>query len=193
MLAMTLFALLLTVLLGGLHFAARSWSSGEQSVRSAERVQLVQQFLRRVLRAAMPITGPDNAQIAGPVFKGSERWLEFVGPAPASAQSPIPYRYRLLLDKGRAHEMQLILLHAPYWREPNPGVEEDRTVLLDRVSTLNIAYFGSSNRRTDARWHGSWQGKRFPDAVRIDVSMIGADTTWLPLIVEPVVQPIREQ
>lgn len=163
--AMTLLALISTVLFGGLRLSGSAAARVEARAEVLEDLRLTQSFLRRQLTTAQPVIWiVDREPMVA--FAGRPDGLDFVGQLPAH------------LDPGGR---QLIRLQA----EPDGGLSltwrplaaDDRAFqfevgrrhrLSERLGGVRFDYFGQRPADAPPQWHDDWQGvDGLPDLIRL--------------------------
>lgn len=182
--AITLMGLVLVALYSGLRLGLNSSESGEQRAEAINRLRSAQEFLRRQLAQSMTVYQTNDQQQQIAVFTGSPDRIEFVAPMLTHLGQGGLYRIRVETGDGR-----LRLRWRIYVRD-DPGAGEEReTVLLDKVSTVEWAYFGpeqddesGQKPQNPPRWRSEWpNGKRRPLLVRLNLNLDGEP--WPDLVV----------
>ncbi|MCO5762003.1 MAG: prepilin-type N-terminal cleavage/methylation domain-containing protein [Chromatiaceae bacterium] len=176
--AITLMGLVLVVLYSGLRLGMSGWDSGEQRAEATNRLRLVQEFLRRQLAQSMTVyqTGDEQERVV--VFAGQADTIEFVAPMLAQLGQGGLYRVRVEASDGR-----LWIRWRPYLpADPSAG-EERETELLDGVSAVEWAYFGSEgDDDSQPQWRSDWTSpERRPVLVRLNLNLRGEP--WPDLVV----------
>ncbi|MGB4948699.1 MAG: type II secretion system protein GspJ [Candidatus Competibacter denitrificans] len=184
--AITLMGLILVVLYSGLRLGLNSSESGEQRAEATDRLRLVQEFLRRQLAQSMTVYQANDQKEQVVVFAGQPNSIDFVAPMLTQLGQGGLYRVRVGLANGR-----LQVRWRPYQPDdPNAGAEQQK-VLLEGVSKIEWAYFGSE-RDDDPeppRWHTEWSSpQRRPSLVRLNLQ---GQQTWPDLVVALVDGPPR--
>jgi general secretion pathway protein J len=156
--AVTLFALLSVVLFGGLRFGIRASEIGTARLDWSAEIAAASGFLRNQLADAQPLerdSGGDQKVVA---FDGEADSVEFVASPPAHLAAGGWHVLRLALERARDGN-RLVLS----WRlvRGDPDATEaspaQRTVLLERVASVELAYFGAPNEGDAPAWHDRWQ------------------------------------
>jgi general secretion pathway protein J len=85
--ALTVLAVLMAMMFGGLRFGARVWERGDAGLRGLAELQTAAGFIRRQIAQAIPvepgIAGGGDEAAALPAFRGTEDALRLIGPAPS--------------------------------------------------------------------------------------------------------------
>jgi general secretion pathway protein J len=176
--AITLMGLVLVVLYGGLRLGLNSWDSGEARAEATNRLRLVEEFLRRQLAQSLTVYRTDDQQERSVVFAGQANTIEFVAPMLAQLGQGGLYRVRIEASDGR-----LWIRWRPYLpADPNAG-EERETVLLEGISGIEWAYFGSErDDDPQPQWRSAWASPaRRPLLVRLNLTLQGE--SWPDLVV----------
>jgi general secretion pathway protein J len=177
--AMTVLGLVLVVLYSGLRIGLNGWDHGEQRAEATNRLRSVQDFLRRQLAQSLTVYRASDTQPPAVVFTGHANDVEFIAPMLTQLGQGGLYRVRVEGADGR-----LWVRFRPYLATEQAAGEDREAVLLDEVSGLEWAYFGSE-RNDDPeppRWRSEWVStERRPTLVRLNLAVRGAP--WPDLVV----------
>lgn len=200
--ALTVLAVLMVLMFGGLRFGARVWETGDAGLRGIAEMQTAATLIRRTISQAVP-TGSIGTAAEGaavPAFRGTAAALRLIGPAPSQLLPGGLYETILGLEDGIGSEAnggrRLSVRWRPLPRGAVPGVmagDQDwrtkQVVLLDGIADLRLRYFGQSEDGDDAapRWHDRWETMlALPDLVSIRIGfMPGDQRTWPEIVVAP--------
>jgi prepilin-type N-terminal cleavage/methylation domain-containing protein len=175
LIAITLLAFLTLGLTAALRLGL-AFPGAAQSLDRIGPVAAVQNFLRRELSSALALPAADWEGVA---FLGSPSAFEMIGAMPERAAAGGLHEVRLSLEGDR------LMLR---WRRLDPPGPAQQRALLDHVSGLDIAYWGSRQDAEAAAWHGDWRAAQYlPALVRIRAQLAGAP--WPELIVALPTQP----
>jgi general secretion pathway protein J len=171
--ALTLFALLSVMLLGGLRFGTRATSAGTAQQEWSAEIATSANFLRNQLADAQPIDiGGDPAQPAI-AFDGSADSVEFVGLPPAHLALGGLHKFTVTVEKNDAGVRQLVVI----WRLiRSDGTSTTlsaphRSVLLDHVAAVEFSYFGGSTSDATPDWHDTWNDMpQLPLLIRLRIA-----------------------
>ncbi|HXH03630.1 MAG TPA: prepilin-type N-terminal cleavage/methylation domain-containing protein [Candidatus Competibacteraceae bacterium] len=181
LIAMTLVALLLTVLYGGLQLAIRGWEGGEARVERSNSVRLVEEFLRRQLAQTARVYVQDRQRLRRVAFSGDARSLTWVAPMLAYLGDGGLYMLRLEYDESSAEGVLRLRWwpYRPQGGEP-PAEAVAEHVLLQRVDGARLRYFGSEDGQKAPQWYDGWTfPQSLPRLVRLDLSQDGEALPFL--------------
>ncbi|MCP5305421.1 MAG: general secretion pathway protein GspJ [Chromatiaceae bacterium] len=202
--ALTLAALIMLLLTGGLYLGTRSWEAVDGKAERVGETRQTLEFLRRELSAARGLIYelPDGE---APLFWGSREMLEWVAPLPAYVGSGGLSIMRLSA-MGDGDKRQLVLdrwffhpdvlegkgLDTPLWTPLTPveatagqvaNANYGRHILIEHLDDIEIAYFGAAEDDQKARWFEEWAGvAALPRLVRIRIKQAAED--WPEMVVE---------
>lgn len=205
--AMTLVALIMALMSGGLYLGARTWEGVDGKAARVAEARLASGFLRRQLTALrdVPYAREGDGQTV-PLFWGNAGMLEWVAPLPdyvghgglslmrVSLHGDGDAR-QLVLERWFFHPELLAGRQAgPAWERLTPtAAAQDgqgdvdtatygRHVLIDRVGAWRIDYFGAPDGDDEAAWLDAWSDpRRYPRLVRIRLAPEGE--AWPELVV----------
>jgi general secretion pathway protein J len=191
LIALTLLGLIVVLLFGGLRLGNQSWGGSDAKAERTAELRLVWRFLHERLAQARPVYLQDG-QGGRLLFSGGSQGFEFVTPMPGHLGIGGYYLVRIQAS-GRGEKRELILnrwLYHPEILEGGPGIPEwepldegagdagegqpeqaayyTRSVLVDRLQGIELAYLGSEAPGEEAEWHDEWMEKAtLPLAVRV--------------------------
>jgi general secretion pathway protein J len=176
--ALTLFALLSVLLFGGLRFGTRATEAGTaRNEWSAELAGAVI-FLRNQLADAQPLLKRESDQSTSIAFDGEPGSMEFVGLPPAYLAPGGWHTLHLGLDRQRGRNRLVVAWRLVQTLGPEATLSQPRSsVLLDRVRSVEFAYFGALGDDDDPAWHERWQSAmRLPSLVRTRIVFTDGQT-----------------
>lgn len=187
--AMTLFGLLITMLYGGLRFGARAWEASEEGLDDTARLQVVQEFIRRELSQAYPVSSPEGAETEDGAFAGGPEALAFVGLLPDHLGLGGFSRLRLFLDDDDENK-RLVVTWRPLDLDPlrlEDETDDAQSVLLRGLADAGFSYFGAIEPGEPPEWREEWAGAdRFPLLVRLRLTFVRESVMhWPELVVAP--------
>jgi general secretion pathway protein J len=188
--AITLLGVLMAALFGALRLGARVWETGAARLDATARVQVVQDFLRQQLGQTVPLTEiTDDPGASGVLlFAGASDGLRFVSLLPEHLGAGASLMELALRQPARAGEPGDLVLRMrpldPSSDGPVPAEIEER-VLIERIASLEVAYFGAGRADAAPVWWQEWQDQRsLPALVRMRVGFPQGDgRRWPELIV----------
>ena len=195
LIAATLMAVMMTLLLGALRIGVRSWATGDQRSASTSRMLVTQSFLRSHLSAALPLNrGPAKPGTPPPLepqtqllFEGGKDFLRYVGTLPPVVKGGL-YQFEMYLkrDQERSDLKMVIkpLASGSLKDEPEPI---DDVLLLENVEFLKINYFVHHEEENTSRWTNEWKADAMPALIRIELSVLG-EPAWPAMIIAPRIQ-----
>lgn len=188
--ALTLLALIVALLFGGMRFGTRAWEAANERIDRSSELQVVQSFIRSQLGQAHPVAlSGDRSKIA---FQGTPEGVTFAAPMPAHLSLGGFYLLSFHAEDG-AKGRRLVLswrLFDPKDEELASGEPEETTVLIDRISEVEFSYFGSSDPEDEPEWRDRWEGEEsLPSLVRLRVAFAeGDERSWPDLVIAPVIE-----
>jgi general secretion pathway protein J len=173
-LAILLFALLLAGTYGSIRTAVRSIASGEAAVDRTNRVRVAQEFIRRQVSRAMPLSfGRDEGTGMNYVFEGDRDYIRFVAPMPGYLSKGGPYVQTLEIKGGRGGR-QLLFGNAMLngFDLDNAGEQNEPVVLLDQIEDAHFEFRTLDEEGELADWSDEWEDASItPLMVRLAVRM----------------------
>lgn len=180
--AITLMALILAALYGGMRLGINSWDAGEQRAEATNRLRLTQEFLRRLLTLSVPAFRANEQQERVVTFAGDSAQISFVAPLLAQFGQGGLHLMQIYADNGR-----LMLRWHPYLPADLEAGTAQEAVLLEGVSAVEWGYFGAEKlaapeEAVPSTWQDAWTQTSFrPSLVRLNLNMQGQ--TWPDLVV----------
>jgi general secretion pathway protein J len=187
--ALTLFALLSSVMYGALGFAGRSSEAGETKAESASSMRLTHAFLRAQLEGQHPMRMRKMVEFPL-LFGGSRDELRYAAPLPARITGGGVWYYRLTVVKEGEKSRLVLERMVPDVDAGNVPefYRSDRSVLAEDIGELRLSYYGrdqGASNTTQPTWRERWEDpNRLPLMVRIDVVPRHAPP-WPTLLVAP--------
>jgi general secretion pathway protein J len=180
--AVTLLAVLVTLLAGGLRLGFRAWETVEARSGGIHEVVAAQRFVRRALAEALQPAADDPPRAA--VFSGAPDRVAVVAPLPAHLGGGL-HRLTFALAPG-ARGRDLVVHLRPFRpRDPEAGPQET-FVLLEDVDGLQLAYYAPGEVPGDGSWLGAWPDtEALPALVSMRLTPLGGRRHWPELLVRP--------
>ncbi|MGF1526390.1 MAG: type II secretion system protein J [Candidatus Competibacterales bacterium] len=174
--ALTLVAMVLVMLYGGLFTAMRSWDLGEARAVATNELRIVQDFVRRSLRQSRTVFKSDDRGRRVVAFEGDEQRLTFVTPLLEHLGLGGLYVLEFTaVDHEDQWALQLRLY--PYRFQEDlidPEEEGEENLLLLDVTDLKWSYFGADEPLQDPEWRDAWDNPRIrPELVRLELAWRG--------------------
>jgi len=188
LIAITLLALLTTLVFGTMKYAAQAWAKTDRRAVAAADLSAVQDLFRHAIIGAYPAFASADRNDREIAFDGEGQWLALVAPLPAAIASGVEARQRFFVE-GEGRSRALVL----GWRFDLPSSDEvaplpeNRVRLLDHLRALGFTYFGAPDPTQAPRWWERWSGQsRLPDLVRVHIERDDAALPeWPDLVVQP--------
>ncbi len=170
--ALTLLAMMLGLLFGGLRMGVRAWDAGTERGDRADQLLLTYSFVRKELSAAFPwrFKDPLAVRIA---FTGERERLRFVSmrPAELGGGGLAFVSFEKAGPKGAERAGRLVMRRAPALADAKDfeGVEAaEAFTLAEGVTELRFEYFGAENDTAKPAWSDKWDfPQRLPSHVRL--------------------------
>ena len=187
-LALTIVALMVTMLFAGLRVGLRAWQRGEARAVSLQHGRSVTQILDETLGGIAPYTGLPDQTTQSPVlyFKGEPDNIAFVTMAPPMPfPTPIPFvAITLSIDGGQSPGLAIRQKALPNFAP----FESVAPILVDPVITgVKFRYL-----RDGDSWEESWDAvaeRTLPQAVEVTLATTIDGRPQPPMA--PIVVPIR--
>jgi general secretion pathway protein J len=194
--AITLFALLMAALSGGLRLGTRVWETADARLDASARTQIVQEFIRQRLAETLPLEAvpPEGADVgvSEPLFLGTAEGVRFASLLPENLGAGVHLMELTLAESGAAEGTGRLVLR---WRpvEPSDGtaeeVEPEELMLIDNVAALELSYFGTVDPAQPPEWWPAWESRpELPQLIRLRLRLADSnERQWPELIVQPMV------
>ena len=186
LIAITLFAILMAALFGGLRLGTRVWEVSGQRLEQESQLLVVRRFLEQRLEEALPVIVATGASDDHLTFGGELKRLRLTSTMPASLGDGIFFLNLSIRQRpGQGQASDLVLAWHPW---PVGEVAESRErVLLNDIASLSISYFGRFDRDETRLWHDQWEGQQsLPELIQLRLEFPAGDQRqWQPLFVSP--------
>lgn len=186
--AMTLLAVLASILMGTVRGAERSTTAATDMMERTEQFSRAQAFLREHLSGALPMRW--RREINQPLkFSGSKDSITYLAPiASQIAQGGVQW-WQLTTVRSN-NKSQLVLRRQPQDPEEKSVPESLTTeviVLADNIESLSISYFDPGddaiNNPDAGTWRDAWdENARMPSLLKVQISETG-NRRWPELII----------
>jgi general secretion pathway protein J len=179
--AMAILAVMMALLYSGLSFALRAWDAGDAAGRRIADRRIGENYLRRELSELFPMRWKDPMTLKF-AFDGERQSLRFVSARPPGGTLGGLSLVGLQVEPSANRAQNLVMRRAmpdDAAKDFGPLDQAQPMVLLQDISDVSFAYFGSENDFTDPKWTDTWTfPARIPEMIR--VSMRSGDGTALP-------------
>ncbi len=174
-LALTLLAVMLAMLFGGLRMGVRAWDAGTGRGDRADQVLLTASFVRKELATAFPWRFKDPLEVKL-AFRGDRDGLRFVSMRPADIAggglSFVSFAYEPGRDAAGGRLVMRRAFAAADASDFSSLDASDPFALLDGVTEARFSYFGAESDASVPAWGDKWdRPQRLPTHVRIDLAM----------------------
>jgi general secretion pathway protein J len=175
MLAIMLLALLLTGTYGAIRTAVRAMHSGEAAIDRTNRLRVAQEFMRRQISHAMPLSfGQDESTNTSFVFDGDHDFIRFVAPMPGYLSKGGPYVQTIEFSGNRSGGKQLLfhnaMLNGFDLEAKDPDAEP--AILLDQIEDGHFEFRTLDEEGLLTDWSDEWEDASVtPIMVRVVVKM----------------------
>lgn len=168
-LALTIVAILVTMLFGGLRVGLRAWQRGEERAAALQHARSMRRFLEDALAGTYWYLGQTDQNNTTPVllFKGDAERLSFVTVSPPlPVPLPIPFMaVTLSMDAGNAPGLAVREKALPNF---DPFEEVAPSVVDPTIASIGFRYL-----RAGGDWQDTWDGaeeRALPQAVEVTVT-----------------------
>ena len=187
--ALTLLAVMSSILFGALGYAGRSWEGGEAKAEATAGMRLSHGFLRAQLESQHPMRMRKMPNFPL-LFHGTRDEVRFAAALPARVSGGGIWYYRLHV--ASADDRSRLVLERSLPDVDAAALPEfdksERSILAEDVKELRVGYFGydtDAARTTAPTWRERWEDpNRLPLMIRIDV-LPKAGPAWPSLLVSP--------
>ena len=174
--ALTLLAVMLTMLFAGLRMGIRAWDAGTGRGDRADQVLLTASFVRKELTAAFPWRFKDPLAVKL-AFKGERERLRFVSMRPAEIGGGglafVSFEFEPSRGAQTAGRLVMRRVFAAADLRDFASVDEaEKFTLLEGVSAARFEYFGAENDTAPPAWSEHWEfAQRLPSHVRLELKL----------------------
>ena len=192
LIASTLMAVMMTLLLGAMRIGVRSWEGGEQRSASNSRMLVTQNFLRSHLSAALPLTRspvggnrvPRLENQISLLFEGGQDFLRYVGTLPPLVKGGL-YQFEMYLKRDQERsDLKLAIKPLVSGKLQDEPELIDDVLLLENVESLSISYFKQSELDGESRWMNEWRQETMPALIRVELAVAG-EPAWPAMVIAP--------
>jgi general secretion pathway protein J len=179
LIGLALLGMMMALIYAALNFALRAWDTGDARISESAHLRVVDSFLRRELGTVFPVRwrGIAESKIA---FDGGKQDIRFVtalniGAAPGDGG--LQWGHIWLADDQKNGERFTTLFikreRFDFFAKDWSDLSETKPVkLIERVKSLDIAYFGAENDNVDPTWSNEWKNPlRLPQLIRLTLKL----------------------
>ena len=184
--AITLVALITTLLFGGLRFGTRAAAAVAVRVDRSAEIVGVYNFMQNELADARLLPPTNDPAQQTQSFDGEPDSISFVTIPPAYLALGGYHRLRMTTaGSGAARSVIVAWEQVPRGIWPEQALTLHPSLLLDKVASLEFAYFGVAEANHPPEWQDHWTDRTdLPQLIRLRITL--ADGWQAPdLIVAP--------
>jgi general secretion pathway protein J len=190
--ALAIFALLVSVMYGALSGVTRAYDAAEEAVEQGSRERIGIGFITSLLERAYPLALADGSSWIAR-FHGESGRLGFVADLPGYVGQAGMHEVWLQVGE-REGAPALWLLWRPMMidadAEEVTGEYQER-VLIEDIKALQARYYGASGDEADAQWQEEWIGQqRIPSLIELTLVDAG-EKDWPVLRIRPRANALR--
>lgn len=203
LIATTLLGIMMLILTSALRVGADSWETGEARLEKANRLYVVETFLKRHVATLFPLTAVNGQGSMEPALQGTATELTYVAALPDQLEGGGLYRFQISLS-GEEDNGVIKVLITPYTSTSGatdrpPPAPIDDVVLLDHATFLKLSYFGvlqsqgssqNINGQPQAVWSDNWHEYQLPILIKMELGRQG-EAPWPTLFIAPKTQTLR--
>lgn len=184
--SLALLAVMLALVGSTLRLGGRAWEATDRIDRG-QSVAAARNLLTRQLTETLPLMRWDERGVAEPTFDGAADRVRFLSAMPSRDGVPaglFSVTLKLIAVEGARQALGLELRAvAGAGSVMQPPIRAP--VLVERVSSLAIRYYGPAEREAEPGWGHVWSGRTsLPLLVEVDLRFPpGDERTWPPLTV----------
>lgn len=174
LITITIFAVSIAIVFGGLRVGVRAWEKGEADIDLRQRNRIVLDLLKRQIKSTYLFNVEEDGETSI-LFKGENKSLEFVSGIslnPGSRKGLVHVKYSVQ-DNRKTEKKEL-----QFFEDVNPLLAQDSEIdeeaefktLLPEIEELAFEYFGSLEDDEAGAWHPEWdaeQTEALPAAVKL--------------------------
>ena len=193
LMALSLLAVLLTMIFGSMGFGRRAWEAGDR-VEAQASIDQVQNLLRQLLSEARPARIVDTSGRQQVAFRGEADSMTLVANLHGTVTTGGLHEIRIRMSDadapGSLH--QIVAAFVPYRPAARDGIDKARTkdgehILVEGAQAMKIRYFGSLRQGEAAQWHDHWTAAaNLPELIDVLVELPSGDSRhWPAMLVQP--------
>lgn len=182
--ALSVSAVLISLVYGVVVLAQRSTLAVNDRAAQSEQMRIGWQYIDAAIARAQPVNDPDDED--NPIgFVGDGDRLTFIADQPGYL-GPGGLTRITLERRDTGDSDALILVREPFdYGTSESGTDASEAILVDRLDSLQLAYYGTLDDDEEPAWLNRWEGQAFlPGLIEIRVVPSGAPA-WPILIGRP--------
>ncbi len=174
LITITIFAVSIAIVFGGLRVGVRAWEKGEADIDLRQRTRIVLDLLKRQIKSTCLFNIEEDGE-RSILFKGESKSLEFVSGIslnPGSRKGLVHVKYSVQ-DNRETEKKEL-----QFFEDVNPLLaqhpeiddEAEFKTLLPEIEELSFEYFGFLEDDEAGAWYPEWdaeQTEALPAAVKL--------------------------
>ncbi len=189
--AISLLALMSSVLFGSLNLAGRSWDAGEAKAESTANMRLASDYLRTQLTAQHPQRMRKRLEFPL-LFGGESDEIRYAAALPGRVGLGGIWYYRVVLAPVADKDTKALVLERVI-----PDLEDtamptfasaERSVLADDVKSLKFSYLGldaNASPEMTPTWRDRWDNaQQLPQLIRMEVAPRNGEP-WPAVVIAP--------
>lgn len=180
--ALAIFALLVSMLYGSLTTVTRAYDAAEESVEEGARVRIGREFLSRLIENAYPLALADGRGWVAQ-FDGDAQSLRFIADMPGHVGASGMHEVRLRVREEDDTSALWFEWRPMMMDEDGSEVigEYDERILIPDLKSMTVRYFGAPEEESDPQWSEEWiENVAMPSLV--EVTLIDADDDPWPVM-----------
>lgn len=202
LIAISIMGIMMLILTGALRVGAESWESGEARIERANRVFVVQNFLRRHIATLLPLSAVNSKGEMDPAVNGIGNAFSYIAALPDQLEGGGLYRFTIYLtgeDDNKAIRVSITPFQTSSRSDRPQPTPIDDVVLLDQASHFKLSYFGvAQNQNTPTstggppqpKWETVWHEFQLPIMIKVEMGRVG-EPAWPTLLITPRTQVLR--
>ena len=183
--AMAIFALLVSVMYGALGSVTRAFDVAEEAVDEAARLRIGNEFLSRLIESAYPVALAEGRSWVVQ-FTGDGRSLRFMADMPGYVGSAGVHEVVLQVREVEGESGLWLAWRPMLMSDDGKGIQGEfqERILVPGVSAMQVRYFGAENEEQAPAWSEEWSGMPGLPAL-VEVHLEDDDSQWPVLIQRP--------
>src|ERR1700676_3234163 len=171
--AITLVALITTLLFGGLRFGTRAASAVAARVDRSSQIASVYDFMQSELTDARLLPSSADTTQSSSSFDGQPGAISFVTIPPAYlALGGFHMLHVATEGVGQTHRLVVSCQQIPRGSLSTETATLQPSILLDKVTAVEFGYFGAAEPNRPPEWQDHWTDRRdLPQLIRLRIAL----------------------